>query len=97
MKDLLNCPNCGAPIVDDRCAYCGSVFLDICNVEPGTLVYLKFHTRRDTVAYARARVVTLRFDLSPSAPMDMAIELDLRGDMDKQGRVIIYKEDLPHA
>ncbi len=28
MKDLLNCPNCGAPIQDDICPYCGSVFLD---------------------------------------------------------------------
>lgn len=28
MKDLLNCPNCGAPIEKDYCPYCGSVFLD---------------------------------------------------------------------
>ena len=24
MKDLLNCPNCGAPLSDDFCSYCGS-------------------------------------------------------------------------
>ena len=28
MRDLLNCPNCGAPIEKDYCPYCGSVFLD---------------------------------------------------------------------
>lgn len=28
MTDLLNCPNCGAPIQNDICPYCGSVFLD---------------------------------------------------------------------
>lgn len=28
MKDILNCPNCEAPIQDDICPYCGSVFLD---------------------------------------------------------------------
>lgn len=28
MRDILNCPNCGAPIQDDICPYCGSVFLD---------------------------------------------------------------------
>lgn len=28
MKELLNCPNCGAPIDSDICPYCGSVFLD---------------------------------------------------------------------
>lgn len=25
---LLNCPNCGAPVQNDICPYCGSVFLD---------------------------------------------------------------------
>ena len=25
---MLNCPNCGAPIQNDICPYCGSVFLD---------------------------------------------------------------------
>ena len=28
MRDVLNCPNCGAPIQSDICPYCGSVFLD---------------------------------------------------------------------
>lgn len=28
MRDILNCPNCGAPIQNDVCPYCGSVFLD---------------------------------------------------------------------
>ena len=28
MRDLLNCPNCAAPIEKDYCPYCGSVFLD---------------------------------------------------------------------
>lgn len=26
MKDLLNCPNCGAPINGSKCEYCGTVF-----------------------------------------------------------------------
>lgn len=28
MRDILNCPNCAAPIQNDVCPYCGSVFLD---------------------------------------------------------------------
>ena len=28
MKDVLNCPNCAAPIQNDVCSYCSSVFLD---------------------------------------------------------------------
>ena len=26
MKDLLNCPNCGAPISGSKCEYCGTTF-----------------------------------------------------------------------
>ena len=28
MKDLLNCPNCGAPISGSKCEYCGTMFSD---------------------------------------------------------------------
>lgn len=28
MINLLNCPNCGAPLEKDYCSYCGSLFLD---------------------------------------------------------------------
>lgn len=28
MREILNCPNCAAPITSDICPYCGSVFLD---------------------------------------------------------------------
>ena len=27
-KDSTNCPNCGAPIESDKCAYCGTIFVD---------------------------------------------------------------------
>lgn len=45
MKDLLNCPNCGAPIQDDICPYCGSVFLDWASfdVSRPTFVKVKDH------------------------------------------------------
>lgn len=26
VKDLLNCPNCGAPITGSKCEYCGTIF-----------------------------------------------------------------------
>ena len=45
MKDILNCPNCGAPIQDDICPYCGSVFLDWAafDVSRPTFVKVKDH------------------------------------------------------
>ncbi len=41
MKDLLNCPNCGAPIQKDYCPYCGSVFLDWACFDIGQPTFVK--------------------------------------------------------
>ena len=41
MKDLLNCPNCGAPIEKDYCPYCGSVFLDWACFDVGRPTFVK--------------------------------------------------------
>lgn len=38
--DRLNCPNCGAPIVNGKCDYCGAIFLDFANINVGDLTYL---------------------------------------------------------
>lgn len=45
MKDLINCPNCGAPIQNDICPYCGSVFLDWASfdLKKPTFVKVKDH------------------------------------------------------
>lgn len=45
MKNLFNCPNCGAPIQKDICPYCGSVFLDWAtfDVSRPTFVKVKDH------------------------------------------------------
>lgn len=46
MKDLLNCPNCAAPIQNDICPYCGSVFLDWASfdIQRPTFVKVKDHS-----------------------------------------------------
>ena len=33
MKDLLNCPNCGAPITGSKCEYCGTIFEKSVNLD----------------------------------------------------------------
>ena len=35
MREKLNCPNCGAPITDIQCAYCGTMFYDFATMEVG--------------------------------------------------------------
>lgn len=29
-----NCPNCGAIIADQKCSYCGAVFIDYSEIDP---------------------------------------------------------------
>lgn len=40
MKELLNCPNCGAPIEDTKCPYCGTVFIDFASMDMDKPFYL---------------------------------------------------------
>lgn len=54
MRDLLNCPNCGAPITAEKCAYCGSVFLDFAAIQVGAPSYVKFKVGN---AYICARLM----------------------------------------
>lgn len=37
----INCPNCGAPISDNICPYCGSVIYDFADIEVGKLCFLR--------------------------------------------------------
>ena len=41
-EEMLNCPNCGAPISGDRCEYCGTQFIDCTTIQPDKRFYLKF-------------------------------------------------------
>lgn len=41
-EEMLNCPNCGAPISGDRCDYCGTQFIDCTTIQPDKRFYLKF-------------------------------------------------------
>lgn len=36
-----NCPNCGMPIVGEKCEYCGTVFIDFACIEADKPFYIK--------------------------------------------------------
>lgn len=45
MTGPTNCPNCGAPIgMDDRCSYCGTMFLDVSHIPLDEPFYLRIRT-----------------------------------------------------
>lgn len=40
-NNVLNCPNCGAPITGANCEYCGSVFYDFANIDADGISYVR--------------------------------------------------------
>lgn len=41
MREQLNCPNCGAPVTSEKCAYCGTLFYDFSVIDVDKPCYLK--------------------------------------------------------
>lgn len=40
-KKIFNCPNCGAPIQDGQCSYCGTVIYDFSTIKLYEVNYIK--------------------------------------------------------
>ena len=38
---IFNCPNCGAPISNEKCPYCGTVFYDFTVIDTKNPCYIK--------------------------------------------------------
>ena len=47
MRDVLDCPNCGAPITSERCPYCGTLFYDFSAIEIGKPCFIKIKYNND--------------------------------------------------
>ena len=41
MNEVLNCPNCGAPITGEKCEYCGTVIYDFSVIDMDKPSYIK--------------------------------------------------------
>lgn len=61
---MFNCPNCGAPITQDKCPYCGTVFLDFAAIQVGAPSYVKFKIGD---SYLCARLVVDSLDVQLKA------------------------------
>ena len=59
-RKKINCPNCGSPIQDDQCRFCGSVFLDWSIIDFDKPFFLKFR-RNDKVYRAKCRMREFSF------------------------------------
>ena len=63
-EELLNCPNCGAPITGDRCEYCGTQFID-CTVKKDKPFYLKVSVDGNRTIIVKVLLESLTVEFEP--------------------------------
>ena len=87
MRDKLNCPNCGHPIDDVICSYCGTVFYDFANIELNGSSYIRLKLF-DTLQVFKVRLNTIRTNYDacslPTIEMDFVILPDDKGVLIKR-------------
>lgn len=60
-----NCPNCGAPITDEKCPYCGTVFYDFTTLDLDETSYVKFKYK-GKIFVCQARFTSIEIKQSKS-------------------------------
>ena len=61
-KGKTNCPNCGAPIQNDHCEYCGALLVDVCCIPENEPFYLKFINSDGEVSIAKSLLKSVTVD-----------------------------------
>ncbi len=51
MRERLNCPNCGMPIVNTKCEYCGTVFYDFADLDLDAPSYVRVKRGNDIFVF----------------------------------------------
>lgn len=88
MREQLNCPNCGAVITSEKCAYCGTLFYDFSVIDIDKPCYLKIKYQ-NAIIMMQAKVthselnmttnITTAYDIlgAPILTLPSSPELDL--------------------
>lgn len=63
MRELLNCPNCAAPITSDICPYCGSVFLDWASFDMERPTFVKIKDGFGHINLVKIKLKHARFNV----------------------------------
>lgn len=87
MRDKLNCPNCGAPITDTTCPFCGSVFYDFATLDDSKPTYIRMRWNNTIItakAVMRSAAINIEPDAFPVANIEFIVVPDEDGIMLKQ-------------
>lgn len=66
------CPNCGAAIESDKCAYCGTTFIDFACIDTEKPFFMKIK-RGDNVYIAKVMLISTTINQSASTCFDYRI------------------------
>lgn len=66
MNERLNCPNCGAPIEDWKCAYCGTVILSVGAIEIGAPTFVRIKTKHGKYWLVQIKITSISLEPSES-------------------------------
>lgn len=70
-----NCPNCGAPITDEKCPYCGTKFIDFSCIDTDEPFYLKVKHNNDVfVSYVSVESITLDGVINELPSINMVLQ-----------------------
>lgn len=88
MRDRLNCPNCGAPITDMKCPYCGSIFYDFATLDNTKPTYIRMVWDDQIImsrVIMRTAAINIEYDALPT------IEIEFTAVPDDDGVTIRHE------
>ena len=60
---VYNCPNCGAPMTDNKCSYCGTILYDFACLDMDKPAYIKIkHDGKITICKVQFTSCEIRYD-----------------------------------
>lgn len=65
MAGKINCPNCGAPVIKEKCPYCGTIIYDFANIAINKVSYLRMNFF-GSLCVCRAVARNVEIDMSPN-------------------------------
>lgn len=58
-----NCPNCGAPVTNDECPYCGTLLIDFACIETDKPFWIKIKGQNGKIMMSKVMLTNIRNEI----------------------------------
>lgn len=72
-REKLNCPNCGAPITETECPYCGTVFYDFTVLDSDKPSYIRMNWHGNQIVF-RAIMRAADIEITSGDPISYYVD-----------------------